>query len=468
MPEISASECDTAVRRLQDLIRIDTTNPPGNERAACDYLAAVLTGAGIPFQILESAPGRANLVARLKGDGSLPPLLLTSHLDVVPAERERWRCQPFAADLRDGCVWGRGAVDMKNMTVMELAIFLKAQHERLSLKRDLILVAVADEEAGCEHGSKFLVDKHPDLIRAEYALGEVGGFSLTVDGTVFYPIGVAEKGVCWFKLTATGKPGHGAMPHDHQALSQVCLAAHRLAENKLPFHNAAVVNDFIAALAARQKFPKNLILKNTRRRTLSDFILNRLFPDKSRARGFKNMFRNLATPTVIRGGDKINVIPSETALWVDGRILPGQTIAGFLDEVKALIGDGLKIEVMRAEEAGQTEYPTPLYDALKESLKRHDPGCVPVPFLIPGYTDAKHYARLGIKCYGFIPLKLPADLNFGELYHGHDERIPTAALHFGLEVLWDVVRTTCAAKQGNSLNPSPSPGPKIPPPAVGF
>lgn len=444
MPAVTEAEIRSAIDHLKQLIRINTINPPGNESDACRYLKTILDREGIACQILEAVPGRGNIIARMKGDGSKKPLLLTSHLDVVPAEPEFWEVDPLSGVERDGFIWGRGAVDMKQMTALELAVFLKAHREKLPLKRDIIFAGVADEEAGCRHGSKWLVENHPELIRAEYAVNEVGGFSLTVDDTVFYPIGVAEKGLCWFNIIAKGAPGHGALPHDDQAINYACLAAHRLASNNLPHHNTPIVDNFIGAIAARQKFPQNLILKAMRNRWLSSLVIKRLLPDKEKARNFWNMFRNLATPTMLKAGQKENVIPSRASVTVDGRFLPGHTVEGFLNEVRAFIGPGFDIEIITAEAALEMrDFDNPFYSAIKNSLKKLDPGCVPVPFLIPGYTDAKHYHKLGIKCYGFAPTKLPAELNFGKMYHGHNERIPVDAIGFGVKALWDVMVATC-------------------------
>lgn len=443
MPHFSEAEIAACVAHLQNLIRINTTNPPGNEIEAVKYLKNIFDQNGITYEIVEPAPTRASIIARLKGDGSQKALLLTSHLDVVPVEQDKWSCDPFEAEIRDGFVWGRGAVDMKQMTALELSVFLKAKTRQLPLKRDLIFAAVADEENGCTWGSKWLVENRPELIRAEYALNEVGGFSITVGDTIFYPIGVAEKGLCWFTITAKGDTGHGAMPHDNQAISHVCLAAHKLAQNKLPFHKTKLVEQFIHDLARRQTFPKNLILKNVTNPIFSDFILNHLVPDKQRARHFKNMLHNLATPTLLNAGYKTNVIPSEASVSCDGRILPGFTVAEFLAEVQELIGPGFEIHVAHAEEPRVMDYHNPFYDTLCQALQQRDPGCVPVPFLIPGFTDAKHYDRLGIKTFGFAPTKLPPDLNFGSLYHGHNERLPLSAIGFGLEVLWEVIEKSC-------------------------
>ncbi len=437
--QFTTKEIEETIQRLGDLIRINTTNPPGNEIAACRYLAAIFDQEQIPYKIIEPSPNRASLVARLKGDGTREPLLLTSHLDVVPCERDKWSVDPFKGEMKDGFIWGRGAVDMKNMTALSLGIFLKTHREKKPLKRDLIFAAIADEEAGCEFGSKYLVQNHADLIQAEYALNEVGGFSMDVNGHSFYPIGVAEKGLCWLKITAKGTAGHGAVPHDDQAIGHVCLAGHKLIKEGLPFHNSKIVNEFVDHLAGKQTLIQKLVLKLTKNPALSDFVINTFFPDKARARHFKNMFRNLATPTMLKAGQKENVIPSTASMVVDGRILPGQTVLGFIDEVKNLIGDGFDIEILQAAEPSETPADEEFFGKLSSALKKHDPAAIPVPFLIPGFTDAQHYKKLGIKCYGFVPLKLPPDLNFAALFHGHDERLPVASLEFGLKVLWDVV-----------------------------
>lgn len=443
MPYFSEAEIAGCVAHLQNLIRINTTNPPGNEIEAVRYLKNIFDQNGIPYEIVEPAPARASIIARLKGDGSQKPLLLTSHLDVVPAEKEHWQVDPFSGEIKDGFVWGRGAVDMKQMTALELAVLLKAKQQKLPLKRDLIFAAIADEENGCAWGSKWLVQNRPELVQAEYALNEVGGFSITIGKTVFYPIGVAEKGVCWFTITAKGMPGHGAMPHDDQAIGHICLAAHRLAQNNLPLHKTELVSHFIDKLATHQGFPKNLILKAVKNATFSDLILKHLMPDKSRAHNFRNMLRNLATPTLLAAGYKTNVIPSEATVTVDGRVLPGFTVAQFLAEVQEFIGPKFEINVLHSEEACEIDYHNNFYDTLCAILEKHDPGCVPVPFLIPGFTDAKHYDKIGIKTFGFAPTKLPPDLNFGALYHGHNERLPVSAIGLGLEVLWEVLQKTC-------------------------
>lgn len=436
-------EIQETLQHLKKLIRFDTTNPPGMEMAACEYLALFLDGEQIPWGVFESKPGRGNVIGRLYGDGSRRPLMLTSHLDVVPCERERWAVDPFAAVVQDGFIWGRGAVDMKNMTALALTIMAKAKREKLPLKRDLIFVAVADEEAGCACGSQWLIENQPDLLNAEYALNEVGGFSLHVGEHVFYPIGVAEKGLCWFKIVAKGEAGHSAMPPENQAIAHLCRAGQVLTGQTLPFHHSAAAGRFVDEIAARQGFPARQLLKGLQRRSWHKLIVDYLMPDKQAARRFKTLFHNLATPTILRAGYKENVVPATAELVVDGRILPGSTVKQFLQEVQTLIGPGYEIEVLQQREAHQSDYDNSFFNTLKEKLIKFDPRAIPVPFLIPGFTDASHYAKLGIKCYGYVPTLLPPGLDFAALYHGHNERLPLEAIPFGLSVLWDVVLETC-------------------------
>ncbi|MBX7148708.1 M20/M25/M40 family metallo-hydrolase [bacterium] len=432
---------DEAVAYLQQLIRINTTNPPGNELEAIKFLSGILTKENIPHDIFESAPGRANLVARLKGNGSKKPLLLTGHVDVVPAEPQHWAVDPFSGKIQDGCIWGRGAVDMKQMVVMELMMLLYAKRNSLNLNRDLIFAAVADEEAACTHGSQWLVENRPELVQAEYALNEVGGFSLYVEDKVFYPIGVAERGICWFRVIAKGDPGHGSMPHDNQAVNKLTGAAHRLGTHHLPFHSHPVVNKFISYLASAQKFPKNIILSLVKNRLFHSFITSKVLPDKKRAKVFNALFHNTVSPTILKAGSKVNVIPSTATFEVDGRILPGQTVESFLNEVREVIGPGLDIEVnYKWNPTEIKDYQNDFYDVLASSVIENHEGAIPVPYLIPGFTDAAHYSRLGIKSYGFAPVKLMPNMNFSEMFHGHNERIPVEGFLWGVKVLGDVIR----------------------------
>ena len=437
-----------ALGYLKDLLRIDTTNPPGNERAAVDYLAGVLRREGIPFEVVESAPGRANLVARLSGAGSKGALLLNGHLDVVPAEAAKWRFPPFSATEADGFIWSRGALDMKNMVAMSLMTLLLLRRQGVALDRDVVLAAVADEEAGCRHGSLYLCEKHPELVRAEYALGEVGGHTLHVGhggkNARFCPIQVSEKGTCWFEMRAEGPAGHGSMPHPHNAVARLARAIAALASVRLPQHNTPVVEGFVRALAGRVPFPQGQLLRLLLQPALSGGILDRLEKrNLEQALGLHAMLRNTVSPTVLSGGSKINVIPSEAAVRVDGRIIPGQTVESFLAEIRRVVGDDVRLTVLEHHSGTEFEKETPLYAAIESAIRRHDPEVVPVPYMIPGFTDAFAYQKLGTICYGFTPVKLDAATSFARLYHGHDERIPVTGFLWGLRVLYELVREFC-------------------------
>ncbi len=434
---------DEALEYFRNLLRFDTTNPPGNEREACEYLGKILEKEKIGFEILESAPGRANLVSRLRGDGSLPPLLLNAHLDVVPAEKTYWTHDPFGAVVEDGFLWGRGALDMKHMAVMSMMSLILLRRHEAGLKRDLIFAAVADEETGGRLGSGWLADHHPDKVRAEYALGEIGGFSRIANGKTFYPVQIAEKGICWLRLKAKGTPGHGSLPNWEGAVGKIGKAAHRLGSERLPFHCTPQAAVFIETMAAHQPFPKGLVLRQALNRHLSQWILDKVVPDKGLARMLYATLHNTANPTILRAGEKVNVLPSEAVLQVDGRVLPGQTQEDFLREVQGVIGDGYEIEVLEFQSATSAPPDDPILRAMADILGRHDPSAVVVPNMVPGFTDAKHYSRLGTRCFGFSPVKLPEGFSFIDLMHGHDERIPVEGFFFGIRVLFDLVAHLC-------------------------
>jgi acetylornithine deacetylase/succinyl-diaminopimelate desuccinylase-like protein len=432
-----------ALKVFQSLLRIDTTNPPGNEGKACEYIGTLLRKEKIPFEILESAPGRANLVARLQGDGSRAPLLLNAHLDVVPVEKEHWSHDPFGGELDQGFVWGRGALDMKNMAAMSLLCLMMLHRRKTPLKRDLVFAAVADEEAGGEFGSGWLVENHPEKIRAEYALGEFGGFSRIVGGKHFYLVQIAEKGICWLRIRATGNPGHGSLPNWDGSVGKIGRAAYRLGKSRLPFHLTPETREFVNTLAAHQPFPKSRVLRQVLNPRWSRLVLDRLLPDKAMARSLYAVLHNTANPTVIRGGHQVNVLPAEAVLDVDGRILPGQTSEALVREVRQVIGKGYEIEVLRYQPGVSVSPRDPILGYMADALRHHDPSAIVVPYMIPGFTDATHYSRLGIHCFGFSPVALPENFQFVDLIHGHDERIPVEGFRFGLRVLSDLVAALC-------------------------
>jgi acetylornithine deacetylase/succinyl-diaminopimelate desuccinylase-like protein len=433
-----------ALVHFKQLLRIDTTNPPGNERAAADYLGRVLDQEGIPYRIVESEPTRASLVARLVGSGKRAPLMLNGHLDVVPVERDRWRHDPFGGEEHDGCIWGRGAVDMKNMVTMSLMTLVLLKRAGVPLERDVIFAAVADEEAGSRLGSRFLVEQHPELVRAEYVLNEIGAYTFYVGDAVFYPIQVAEKGICWFELTAQGTAGHGSMPRPDNAVVRIARAIEALGTVRLPFHSVPVVESFLRGLVEKAPALARVAVPLLSRPAFARILLKLAqLQDPEQAISLEALLRNTASPTVLSGGSKVNVIPSSASVLVDGRVLPGQTVDAFLAEVQRVVGDDLRVRVLEQHEGTIFRTDTPLYDLIGRTIEKHHPGAVAVPFMIPGFTDSHAYARLGATCYGFSPVKMPRGLNYTSLYHGHDERIPIDGFAWGLRVLVDLVHEFC-------------------------
>lgn len=435
---------------LQALLRIDTTNPPGNERPAAEYLQSKLQAVGLNATLLESAPGRASLVCRYDGTGEAEPLLLAAHLDVVEADPAAWRRPPFSGEIADGCLWGRGAIDMKHMAAMATALLRRLARDKVVLGRDVVFAAVADEEAGCDHGSRFLVDEYPDLVRAEYALGEVGGFSMHLGGTTFYPVQVAEKGICWIRARVRGAPGHGSMPRPDSAVIKLGEAIARLGKARLPVHSTWPVRDFLQAVSARQPALARPLLRVLTRPRLLARVLDLVPSEKlSFARAFGAMLSNTATPTVVRAGSKVNVIPGEAELLIDGRTLPGQTTEDLLRELGEVLGSEVELEVVKSMPPVTTEpVASPLFDTIQRQLLAREPEAVVVPYMTPGFTDAKHFTRLGARWYGFAPVKIEADsgMRFADMFHGNDERIPVAGLHWGAELLHDVVVEFCAPR----------------------
>lgn len=428
-----------SIELLQALIRIDTTNPPGGEMAACRLLADLFRREGIDFEVYEPSPGRGNIVARLPSRGEAPAVLLSAHLDVVPAEAASWTYPPFAAEIADGYLWGRGAIDMKNMAAMEVACLLAARRARLGLKRDLVFAGVADEEAGCRWGSLWLAENHPEAIRGEYAISEIGGFTLHVGPARYYPVQIAEKGICWLTVRARGRPGHGSLPNRDNALVKIGRAAEALGTRSTPLHATDVVRQFIEGLASRQGGVKAAVMRQLTHPLLSDWILDRLVPDESLAASFRAALHNTANPTLLRAGDKINVVPGEAVMQVDGRLLPGQGPDDLVREIRGLIGDGYEITVDTTMPATEGTFLDPLAEVIRGVVARHDPEALVLPYMAPGFTDAKAYSRLGMKCFGFSPVRLSPGDSFAKWFHGHDERIPVEGFHFGVRALMETV-----------------------------
>jgi acetylornithine deacetylase/succinyl-diaminopimelate desuccinylase-like protein len=436
---------DESLRLCQALLQIDTTNPPGRERPAADLLATELAAAGLEPKVFESAPGRGSVVARLRGTGAEPPLLLSAHLDVVESDAASWTHPPFAGTITDGFLWGRGAVDMKNMAAMSVALVCALARRGARLRRDLIFAGVADEEAGSDHGAAWLCDHHPDLVRAEYGLGEVGGFTLYLGGAKLYPVQVAEKGYAWLRARVRGEPGHGSMPRADSSVLKLAAALTRLGHAALPPHPTAVVTAFVEAATRRARYLRPLLSRLLSPR-LAPLVL-RMLPDRGVARALGAMLANTAAPTVLRAGSKTNVIPGLAEAEIDGRTLPGQSTTDLLRELSQILGPEVELEVMRQAPPLVTEpMRSPLFETISEVIAARDPGAIVVPYLTPGFTDGKCFSRLGTKWVGFTPVQLPRGLRFADLYHGNDERIPVAGLRWGAATLADVVcRTTGAS-----------------------
>jgi acetylornithine deacetylase/succinyl-diaminopimelate desuccinylase-like protein len=441
------------VEHLRALIRFDTTNPPGNEAPAASYVRDALAREGIEARVVEAEPGRASVVAWLRAKGPRRPyavgddggpLLFVSHLDVVPAERAKWRRDPFAGDVHEGCVWGRGAVDCKHMTALSLATLVHLKRTGKELARDVGLVAFADEEAGSEKGARWLVAKEPDLIRAEWALNEVGGFTLHMNGRRFYPIQFAERGFAWLKLVAEGKPGHGSLPHDESAVLKLSRAVARLRARAFPVHATDPARTFLRALGRELGGTYGRLFRLLENPLFTDLVL-RMIPEP-RARALSALLRNTVSPTVLRAGEKENVIPGSAEATLDGRVLPGFTTDDLVAELKKVLGqegEGIDVRVMRQAPPNVVPRETPFFDLIAKVVAERDPGAVAVPYMISGFTDAQPLAALGIKTYGFSPLRLPEDLPFGDLFHGHDERVPVEGIQWGLGTLVDVVERFC-------------------------
>ncbi|MEV6967845.1 M20/M25/M40 family metallo-hydrolase [Hamadaea sp. NPDC051192] len=420
-----------------NLIRIDSTNTgdldtSAGERKAAEYVATVLSEAGIEPTVLESAPGRTNLVARIPGrDSSRGALLVHGHLDVVPSDPGEWSVHPLSGEVKDGYVWGRGAIDMKDFDAMALATVSGWQAEGYVPPRDIVLAFTADEEAGGDYGAHFLVQRHPELFEGcTEAIGEVGGYSVTVAPDLrLYLIQTAEKGIDWLRLHASGRPGHGSFVNDDNAVTALCEAVAKLGRTQFPVVVTPTVRAFLDHV--------------------SEVLGVELDPDPEKAiaklgpiaRIVGATIRNTANPTRLAAGYKDNVIPGKASATIDCRTLPGFADE-FQEQLRSIVGEQIEIETVHHQEALETTFDGPLVDAIAAALRAEDAGARPVPYMLSGGTDAKAFATLGMRCFGFSPLKLPADLDFAALFHGIDERVPTEGLEFGVRVLDRLLRSS--------------------------
>lgn len=426
----------TVVELLQELLRFDTTNPPGNETACIEFVRSRLEDAGCETELHAKDPARPNLVSRLRG-GDAPPLLLQGHVDVVTTAGQDWRHPPFAGAIEDGYIWGRGALDMKAGVAMLVDAFLRAKREGVQLPGDVLLVVLADEEAGGDLGARFLVEERTELFAGmRYALGEFGGFTLHLGGKRFYPIQVAEKQICWLKATIRGPGGHGAFVQRGGAVARLGKLLCDLDRKRLPVHVTPVVREFVERIAAELPRKDAIVLRSLLKPRLTDAAL-RLLGDN--AATTEPMLRNTVNATIVRGGEKINVVPSKIVVELDGRALPGFTPDQLIAEVQTIAGDDIELELVR-HDPGPAAPDLGLFNTLAGVIRELDPGGIPVPLLQIGVTDARFFGRVGIQNYGFLPLRLPEDFIFTRSIHAADERVPVAAVEFGAEAVFRAIQ----------------------------
>ncbi len=422
---------EEAVSICQDLIRIPSVNygeGKGDEKAVADYVVKSLSEVGITATIYESAPNRCNVIARIKGsDPTRAGLIVHGHLDVVPANADDWSVDPFSAEILDGMIWGRGAVDMKNVDAMILAIVRSWARTGFTPERDIVLAFFADEEAGMTYGSRWMTANHPEVFAGcSEAISEVGGFSVTVaDGKRLYFVEAAQKGIHWMKLTARGRAGHGSMMNDANALTALTEAVTKIGRYEWPQRYTKTVKVLFRKIAEATGKPYDE--KDLRP------LLKEIGPTE---RMIGATLQNTANPTMLEAGYKANVIPGSASAVIDGRFLPGHEDE-LNETIRSIIGKDIEIETISRDIALEVDFEGDLVEAMCNAITKFDPEGIPVPYLMSGGTDNKALSELGIVGYGFSPLRLPADLDFMALFHGVDERVPISGLHFGVNVLKD-------------------------------
>jgi acetylornithine deacetylase/succinyl-diaminopimelate desuccinylase-like protein len=448
MPIQMQKEIEQEVTRfLSDLIRINTTNPPGNETAAADFIAQYLAKEGFKSEIIESSPGRGSVVSRLNGSGEKPNLLLLSHLDVVAANPAEWSVNPFAGTVKDGYVYGRGAYDMKGMTAVELFTLLLLKRNSIPLKGDIVFAATADEEKGGEEGAGYLLNHHKEKVWCPYVLNEGGGLAIPQKKGNVYPVQTAEKGILWFKIKAKGIPGHGSTPNTaDNAIVRMNKVITKLGEYQPETLYVPTLKQFLAEIAKINPDLEDDLSRLLSNPKQSEQILDELAKtNKALAEEIRPRTKTTITPTIIHGGVKENIIPSECEAVFDCRVLPGQSVNETLSLIKNLLKDvgmdKLIFEIIQIHDGNESTIQTPLYSTISSVLKEFEPNCGITPTLTTGGTDSRFFRETGSICYGFHPMRPdePNDL-LEKRMHGIDERITIENLVFGTSIFYETVR----------------------------
>ena len=428
------NELDTAVNLLSELIRIDTTNPPGNEEDAVLFLDGYFDNAGIPTEIFHVAPKRANLLARIPGKNKGKPVVLLSHIDVVPAKAEEWQVPPFSGEVRDGFIYGRGAIDMKSQVICQLLAFAQLQKNGVKPERDIIYLATCDEEVGGQHGVEYMLKNVDELRNASFVLSE-GGCIVDENGRLHAQVSVAEKKLSQFVITARGTGGHGSMPHKDSANEKVLNAAHAIMSHQWPFKSTSIVSTYLSGILKGEKgkgFTFTALKKMLSNRQFKTFVEDNPV--------YNALLRNTVTPTILKGGEKVNVIPAESSISFDARLLPTESHSNFFKKIEKLAGKDVKVVPIGTVKSNPlpSGYNTIYFRGIKKVINTLM-GPIPVlPFLTTGATDLRYFRDLGIPAYGFFPITLPNE----ELFrmHGKDERISIAALKQGLAGTYEIVK----------------------------
>ncbi|MGE5580587.1 MAG: M20/M25/M40 family metallo-hydrolase [Bacillota bacterium] len=421
---------------LSDLIRFDTRNPPGNEGPCIQYIRELLGGAGYESTLIAKDPARPNLVCRVKGQGVGPPFLMYGHVDVVPTTGQEWQVPPFEGRIVDGVLWGRGAIDMKGPLAMMISALLRARTEGRTLPSDVVFAALSDEEAGSDYGARFLVEEHPSLFSGvKYGIGEFGAASIHIGGTRLYPIMIAEKHAAWLKATIKGSAGHSALLHQGGTTAALAKFLLGLDRARLPVHVTPAARIMIRALAKALPLPYGPLVGLMQVPALADVVISAMGPT---GRVLRPILHNSVNATIIRGGDKVNVVPPEVDVLLDCRLLPGFSVGDAVAEIRAATGIEASFEVLR-DEPDHGEPDLGLYETLAGVLAECDPDGKSIPMLFPAITDGRWFSKLGIQTYGFTPMNMPPDLPFTGVVHGADERVPVEALSFGADAIYKLL-----------------------------